>query len=158
MALLDGLAPLQFKQRTPISKAPKSHHVLYKILRYCTALPTATGDMFLITVKPAHSGPQTDVIIFMIQALWNSTWQLCKVTRIRTDVRRTVVIFLARVKHHFFFKRPTPPKVPPKPTIQRVLGACSLAVKRSARERDNSSHPVPRLRIYGFIPPLPHAT
>jgi hypothetical protein len=90
----------------------------------------------------------------MIQTLWNSKWRLCKVTRRRTDVREIVVIFPAWVKHHIFFKRPTP-TVPTKPPFQRVLEALSLVVKWSARETDYSSHLEPRFKIYRLIPPFP---
>ena len=79
-------------------------------------------------------------------------------TRRRTDVRGIMVIFLAWVKHHIFFKGSTPPTVSTKPPFQRVLMARSLVVKRPERETDYSSHLVPRLKIYGLIPPFPHTT
>jgi hypothetical protein len=91
----------------------------------------------------------------MIWALWNSTWQPCKMTRRRTEVRGRVVIFLAWVKYHIFFKGSTPPTVPTKPPFQRVLIARSLVVRWPARERDYSSYLVSSFKIYGLIPPFP---
>jgi hypothetical protein len=91
----------------------------------------------------------------MIWALWNSTWQLCKITRRLKEVRERVVIFLAWIKYHIFFKGPTPPTVSTKPQFQRVLIACSLVVRWSARETDYSSHQVQSFKIYGLIPPFP---
>jgi hypothetical protein len=51
---------------------------------------------------------------------------------------------------------------PPRPQrywgpIQWIRGALSLAVNRLERKADHSIHPVPKLRILGAIPPLPHA-